>query len=111
MRLNKLCKLFQLYDRLLFKNEISKADINLELSMFNKKKYMGLFIGFMVEGKKHGHIKISRQYAKKLKMVESTLVHEMVHCLQYIKGYKVNHGKFFKAEAKRIKKLSGINIG
>lgn len=110
MKLKQICRLFQLYDRVLFDNEISKAEINLELSMFNKNKYMGLFIGFDVQGYKHGHIKLSRVYAKKIKMVESTLIHEMVHCLQYIRGYKVNHGKFFKAECKRIKKQIGIKI-
>lgn len=110
MKLKYICRLFQLYDRVLFNNEISKAEINLELSMFNKKQYMGLFIGFDVQGYKHGHIKISRMYAKKIHIVESTLIHEMVHCLQYIRGIKVNHGKFFKSECKRIQKKTGIDI-
>lgn len=110
MKLHKICGLFQLYDRILFKNEISNSPINLELSFFNKKEYMGLFIGFDIKGYKQGHIKISRVYAKKIKMVESTLIHEMVHCLQFIRGYKVNHGTFCKSECKRIKRLSGINI-
>lgn len=34
----------------------------------------------------------------------NTLAHEMVHQLQHQRGLPVNHGKFFKRQAKRLAK-------
>jgi hypothetical protein len=110
MKLSKVCGLFQLYDRVIFNNIISNSDINLSLSFFKSKSLMGVYIGYFDENKKMGHIKLSKFYCKKIKTLESTLIHEMVHCIQAIKGLPVNHGKYFKSECKRIKKQFNINI-
>ena len=110
MNLNKLCKMFRKYDKVIFDNLICNSDINLTISMFNSKKLMGLYIGYMKRDNKHGHIKISRCYTKKINVVKSTLIHEMVHCIQSINGLPVDHGKYFKKECKRINKHYGIDI-
>jgi hypothetical protein len=34
--------------------------------------------------------------------VINTLAHEMIHQLQHERGLNVNHGKFFKLQAKRL---------
>lgn len=39
-----------------------------------------------------------------------TMAHEMVHQLQDIEGKPTHHGNFFRSQAARIKRLTGISI-
>ena len=108
--LDKAAKLFMRYDKEIFKSEIRKADINLSLRFNNSKKYMGLFCGYYVEKNKCGELILSKWFMGNKETFKSTLIHEMVHCIQFIRGKKVNHGTFFKKECKRIKRHFGIDI-
>jgi hypothetical protein len=105
--LDKAAKYFMRYDKVIFNHTIKKADINLMMKLSNSRKLMGVFTGYYMEDGKYGNITLSRKYRKQIK---STIIHEMVHCIQFIKGKPVNHGKFFKKEAKRIRKHFGIDI-
>jgi len=108
--LKKAAKLFMQYDKEIFNSEIRKADINLSLRFNNSKKYMGIFCGYYVEKKKCGELILSKWFMGNKVDFKSTLIHEMVHCIQFVRGKKVNHGAFFKRECKRIKKIYGIDI-
>lgn len=108
--LDKAAKLFMRYDKKIFNSAIRKADINLSLRFNNSKKYMGIFCGYYVEKNKCGEIILSKWFMGDKDTFKSTIIHEMVHCLQFIKDKPVNHKGLFKKEYKRIKKQFGIDI-
>lgn len=108
--LDKAAKYFMDFDRKIFSGRIRKADINLTLSFNNSKELMGVFVGYYHGKMKCGEIRLSKRYCKDKEQFKSTLIHEMVHCIQFIKGKRVNHGAFFKRECRRIKRHFGIDI-
>lgn len=97
-------------DTLLFNNTIMDSSIELDISLNKSKKYMGLFIGFESDTNPCADIIISRKRVKTYKELIETLAHEMLHCIQYLKGKRINHGKYFKSECRRIKKEYGLDI-
>jgi len=108
--LKKAAKMFMRLDKKIFKSEIRKAEINLSLRFNNSKKYMGLFCGYYVEKGKCGELILSKWFMKNKDTFKSTVIHEMVHCIQFIRNKPVNHKGLFKSESRRIKKQFGIDI-
>ena len=98
---------FKHFNNLMFDNAIPMPKIK----AFNSKKYAGYFIGSVNEdGEPTMTIKISTKYNKDYQSFCETLLHEMVHCYQYLNHFKVGHGKSFKLMAKKINKQLGMQI-
>lgn len=100
-------KTFNHFNDLIFDGAIIKPKIK----SFNSIKYAGYFIGEPdEEGNPAMVIKISTKYNKNYKTFCETLIHEMIHCFQYLNRMPVNHGKSFKIMAKHIKDTLGLNV-
>lgn len=96
---------FDLFNELIFDGEVPPCEI------VSKKKLegeaMGLFYPLIDEhGNKAYLIEISESYDNPA----ITLIHEMVHALQYKLGKKVNHKKYFKEWRNYIAYEFGLDI-
>ena len=101
-------KTFDHFNDLIFGGEIMPRP---EMKVYSSKVNAGYFIGEPDDdGNPTMVIKVSKHYNKTYQDFCETLVHEMVHCFQYIKQMPVDHGKGFKLMAKVIAKETGLNI-
>lgn len=98
---------FHHFNHTLFNGELPLP----EFKYLKNKLYQGYFIGcHNIDGPSYT-IKINfKHYNKTYEEFCETLIHEMVHLFQLINGFKVNHGKGFKLIAKKIKRITGIDI-
>jgi SprT-like family len=110
MKLNAelLEKTFDHLNDLVFGNEIKPRP---EIKIYGSKVNQGFFDGSTDDnGNPEMIIRISRYYNKDYNTFCSTLLHEMVHCYQFVKRIPVDHDKSFILMAKAIKKTIGIDI-
>jgi hypothetical protein len=110
MRLTQelLEKTFNHFNDLIFANEIKPRPT---IKVYSSKVNAGYFIGEPDEDNNPTMvIKISDRYNKTYEQFCETMLHEMVHCFQYIKHMPVDHDKAFNLMAKVIKKELGIDI-
>ena len=102
-----LYKTYSYFNSLVFGNELPYVNIK----VYSSKVNQGYFEGYPDDkGNPVLNIKISNRYNKTYNDFCETLLHEMVHCFQYIKHMDVDHGKVFNKIAKIIKKEIGLNI-
>lgn len=99
---------FNHFNRLLFNNSIKPTPT---IKINRSKKNAGLFEGFADEDNNPVMtIKISSRHNTNYYEFCETLIHEMVHCYQFLNGLDVNHGKVFKQIRKVIKAEYNIDI-
>lgn len=97
----KLYSQFDLYNELIFDGIVPYCEIDYN----NSKDYMGLFYGDYDEDfNKVYRIEISTKFDQH----GITLIHEMIHALQFYLDIKVNHGKVFKNWVKLIDNKLGL---
>lgn len=98
-------KQFDLFNDLIFDNAVPYCEIAFERKL--KKNAMGYFHGdFDENGNKTYLIEVSLAYDN----TAITLIHEMVHALQYKLDKPVNHKKYFKQWKNWIKYEFGLDI-
>ena len=101
-------KTFNHFNDLIFGGQIKPTP---KIKSSNNKIEAGYFIGFIdEEDNPHMTIKISKYYNKSYQMFCETMLHEMVHCYQFINNMPVNHGKTFRVMEKIINKELGMRI-
>lgn len=98
-------KQFDIYNDLIFDNEVPLCEI-----IYKKKldeNAMGYFYGDVDEyGNKLYIIELSKDYDNP----GVTLIHEMIHALQYKLNFPVNHGRYFKQWRKYIENEFGLTV-
>lgn len=98
-------KQFDLFNDLIFDNEVPPCEIVTKPKL--KAKAMGYFYPMVDEnGEKCYLIEISEAYEDQA----ITLIHEMVHALQYKLDKKLNHKKYFKQWRDFIHNEFGLDI-
>lgn len=98
-------KQFDFYNDLIFDNAVPYCEITLKKKL--PKKAMGLFYsGFDENGNKTYLIELSLDYDN----LGLTLVHEMIHALQWAENRPVNHHKYFKQWVKFISNEWGLDV-
>ncbi len=98
---------FAHFNKVVFGNEIPMP----KFKLYNSKVNCGFFEGCNGEDNKPEMlIKISKYYNKNYQQFCETMLHEMVHCFQFINRVPVDHGKSFSMMARVIKKEMGIDI-
>lgn len=99
---------FLMFNRLAFDNRIYVMP---QIIVYQSKVNMGFFEGEADDfGRPMLTIKISERQNKNWQDVCETLLHEMVHCFQYLNKLPVDHGKYFKQIKKEIKQKYGLTI-
>ena len=109
MNTNNIRLMLNKYDRIIFNNEINNSEVILTLQRTNCNSFLGSFTGYIMGGYPFGLILLNKKL-NKIDSIKDVLVHEMVHCIQAIRGYEIDHGEFFKSERARINKHFNINI-
>lgn len=103
--MHKLYEQFDLFNDLIFDGEIPPCEIVLKKNL--EGEAMGLFYPLVDEyGNKLYLIELSKDYDN----LAITLIHEMVHALQYKLDKKVNHKKYFKQWRDFIRYEFGLDI-
>jgi hypothetical protein len=99
---------FAFYNAMFFDNKLPMP----EFSSFKSKAFRGWFQGIKWDDADSDIlIKIeNKHYNQDYTEYCETLLHEMVHLMQFHYGLKVNHGKSFKVAAKKIEKTLGLRI-
>lgn len=96
---------FDLYNDLIFDNQVPFCEIALHKKL--PKKAMGLFYcGYDENGEKTYLIELSEAYDN----LGLTLIHEMIHALQWKLDKPVNHRKYFKQWVAFIKQEFGLDV-
>lgn len=98
-------KQFDLYNNLIFDGAIPQCEIVLKKNL--EGEAMGLFYPLVDEhGDKLYLIELSESYHN----IGITLIHEMIHALQYSLNKKVNHKKYFKQWKRWIHQEFGLDV-
>lgn len=105
MTMQDIQKQFDFYNWLIFDGAVPPCEIVIKKKLH--KKAMGYFYSLVDEnGNKAYLIELSEAYPNQ----GITLVHEMVHALQYKLNKKVNHKKYFKHWQSWIQQEFGLDI-
>ena len=92
-------------NRELFKNSLPRV----LLQYGDATTFMGCSVyGYFMPDEQHPRIHVDTRVVTR-GMLISTLAHEMVHYYQHTHGLPLNHGRFFKQQAKRLLK-HGITL-
>lgn len=101
----KLYQQFDLYNELIFDGDVPYCEIIIKNKL--PKKSMGLFYAeFDEQGNKTYRIELSKAYDN----IGVTLIHEMIHALQWRLDYPVNHGQYFKSWRRWIRHEFGLDV-
>ena len=99
---------FKYFNHLIFKDAIRPLP---KFVVYDSKVNAGYFIGESGEGNKpRMKIKISKRFNRTYQDFCETLVHEMVHCFQFLNRMPVDHDKAFNEMAKVIRRGTGLEI-
>ncbi len=92
----------------------NKLPADMPITKTRSKKYLGMFESDVVlvddEVEAHYAIEVSKVLNTNSDEYKATLIHEMIHAYQFVLNLPVDHKKFFRKEAKRVRRITGLNV-
>ena len=98
-------KQFDIYNDLIFDNAVPYCEIVIKKKLHENAR--GYFYGDFDENENKLYtIELSKNYDN----MGITLIHEMIHALQWRLDYPVNHGQYFKSWRRWIRHEFGLDV-